>query len=96
MEGIEQIKQPTRSVIEQKIEGFLRLGKEIKITPKANVTINKPGYSLKHFTETVSLIIGIGNNHLADLVMNKDAWEALKAGESVHIETTEEYKKKFG
>lgn len=77
------------------IEGMTRLGKEIRITPKANVTINKPGFKTEFFVPTVSVVIGIGDNHTADVIMSVDAWEALKAGEKVSITTTEEFKRKY-
>jgi len=73
---------------------FTRLGREIKISPKANITVNKPGFTTEFFVETVMITIGIGNDHSADLVMSKDAWLALNAGEPISITTTEEFKKK--
>ena len=77
------------------IERFASLGKEIKISPKSHVTINKPGYKTEFFTETVTLCLGIGNHHVADLIMTKDAWEALNYDEKIHITTTKEFKKKY-
>lgn len=38
---------------------------------------------------------GIGNDHTADLIMSKDAWEALNSGEKINITTTEDFKKKY-
>lgn len=75
--------------------GTGRLGKEIRITPKAHINIMAPGYKTEFFTETVELCIGIGKDHVASLVMDIEAWNALKAGEPVNITTTEEYKKKY-
>ena len=77
------------------IERFASLGKEIKISPKSHVSVNKAGYKTEFYTETVSLVMGIGNHHTADLIMTKDAWEALNNGEKIHITTTEEFKKKY-
>ena len=77
------------------LQGLARLGREIKISPKSHVTINKPGYSMEMFVESVSIVIGIGNDQVADLVMSKEAWEALLKGEKIHITTTEEFKKKY-
>lgn len=85
---------PVTRIYKQVVNHFTRLGKEIKISPKANVTINKPGFEVKFFDETVSINIGIGKDHTADLIMDKDAWEALNAGEKISITTTEEFKKK--
>lgn len=79
----------------QEIVNFGSLGKEVKISPKANVTINKEGYEQKFFTESVSVIIGIGKDHVADLIMQRNAWEALKNGEEINITTTKQFKKNF-
>lgn len=77
------------------INGIAKLGKEIKISPKACVTINNPGYSVEFFTESVNVVIGIGNDNVADLIMSKDAWEALLNGEQISITTTEDFVKKY-
>lgn len=77
------------------IDSFQRLGKEIKISPKANATMNKPGFKTEFFVETINVCIGIGNDYSADLIMSKDAWLALLDGEKIHITTTEEFKKKY-
>lgn len=77
------------------IDYFTRLGKEIKISPKANITVSKAGFKTEFFVETVNVVIEIGNDHTADLIMSKDAWEALNNGEKVTITTTEDFKKKY-
>ena len=75
------------------IEHFSKLGKEIKISPKANITVNKAGFKTEFFVETVNVLIGIGNSHTADLIMSKDAWEALNSGEKINITTQKKTKK---
>lgn len=96
--GVEMItpkgKKATR-IYQYEIERFERLGKEIKISPKANVTVNKAGFKTEFFVETINVCIGIGKDHTADLIMSKDAWEALLKDEKIHITTTEEFKKKY-
>lgn len=77
------------------IDGLGRLGREIKISPKANITFNKPGFKTEFFVPTVNIVIGIGNDHVADLIMTVDAWEALNKGKEIHITTTEEFKNKY-
>lgn len=77
------------------IKNFGTLGKEIKISPKANITVNSAGYKMEFFVESVNVLIGIGKDHSADLIMSKDAWEALKKGASISITTTKEFKEKF-
>jgi hypothetical protein len=79
----------------QTIKSFVRLGKEIRISPKACTTVNKAGYKTEFFVETVSVNIGIGKDHTADLIMTVDAWKALLDGEEVNVMTTEEWKKLY-
>jgi hypothetical protein len=87
-------KKATRNY-QYEIDHFARLGKEIKISPKANITVNKAGFKTEFFVETVNVVIGIGSEHTADLIMSKDAWIALNNGEKIDIETTEGFKKKY-
>jgi hypothetical protein len=79
----------------QEIKHFTRLGKEIRVSPKANSTINNFGFSIKFYTESVDVLIGIGKDYTADLIMDIDAWKALNSGEKIHITTTEDFKKKY-
>lgn len=79
----------------QTVEAFARLGKEIKVTPKSNISINKEGFKVEYFEKTVSVNIKIGFDHTALLVMTEDAWKALKAGDEVTVVTTKEQQKKF-
>lgn len=79
----------------QHIERFARFGRELKITPKANACVNLPGFKMEMFDPSVTVCIGIGKDHTAELVMSKAAWDALNSGEEIHIETTEEFKKKY-
>lgn len=96
--GVEMVtpkgKKATRTYLYE-IERFTRLGKEIKISPKANITVNKSGFKTEFFVESVNVLIGIGKDHTADLIMSKDSWEALNKGAKVNIETTEDFKKKY-
>lgn len=80
----------------QHIRKFARLGKEIKISPKANTSVNEPGFKMEFFVPTVNVSIGIGKDYTADLVMTVDAWEAIKSGNPITITTTRDFKKKFG
>jgi hypothetical protein len=79
----------------QEIKGFKPLGKEIKISPKSNATINAVGYKCEYFVETVSVVIGIGNDHVAELILDVESWEALKSGEEVSITTCKQFKEDF-
>jgi hypothetical protein len=82
-------------IYDQTITKFDSLGREIKISPKSNVSFNKPGFKAEFFVETVSVLIGIGKDNTADLIMSKDAWEALKAGDPIDIDTNKQFKEKF-
>jgi len=89
-----QTGNPTRTY-GYEITHFDRLGKEIKVSPKANAMFHPKGYKTEFYVDTVSVVIGIGNNHTADLVMSKAAWDDLQKGEKINIETTEDFKKKY-
>lgn len=77
------------------INGIAKLGREIKISPKSCVTVNKPGYSVEFYTESVNVVIGIGKDNTADLIMSKEAWDALLNGEEISITTTDDFVKKY-
>jgi hypothetical protein len=62
-----------------------KLGKPIYLTENSMVLFNNEGYSITYFDKTVEVIIGIGNDNTASLIMSEDAWNDLKAGEKVHI-----------
>lgn len=87
--------KPTREY-KQTINGLGKLGREIKLSPKACVTVNGPGFCADFKVDTVSINIGIGPNHTADLVMTTEAWEALKAGAEVNVHTVQQMKKILG
>lgn len=78
----------------ESIQRFKKLGREIRISPKACATINGAGIGMKFYTETVTVLIGIGRDHTATLIMDKEAWEALNNGEPLDITTIKEFKEK--
>jgi len=84
-----------KSVRSYEIENFGQLGKRITLGARSKVTKNKPGMKVEFFVPTVDLLIGIGKDHTAHLIMEADAWEALKKGKSVSIDTLNEFKRKF-
>lgn len=75
------------------IKKFARLGREIKISPKTNISINRPGRKVEYMVETVEVTIGIGPDHSARLLMDVDSWVALKNGEEINITTTKEFER---
>jgi len=84
-----------KSITNQPVFYPSRLGKEIKITPKAHIIVMNPGYKKEYLVESIEVLIGIGNDHTASLIMTKEAWEALQSGEKINITTTEQYKKQY-
>lgn len=84
-----------KSEKQYEIDNFGRLGRRIEIGANAKVTINKPGMGVKFNTPTVDILIGIGKDHVANLVMDVLAWEALKSGEDVNIDSLKKFKSRF-
>lgn len=71
------------------------LGKEIKISPKSHVYFNKAGAEFKFIEESVEVVIEIGKDHSAHLVMCKSDWEALNSGAEIQVDTLKEFKEIF-
>ena len=84
-----------KKVISQEILKFKKLGKEIKISPKTYVCANKENYSITYGTESISINIGIGKDHVAHLTMSLEAWEALNEGQEIKTTTLKEFKKEY-
>lgn len=87
---------PINMRFKQRIIGRFRFGRELKVSPKTNAFFNKPGYEIKYFVDSVSVTIGIGKDHTAELTMTLDAFHAFKANEKVEVTTTKEFEKTFG
>lgn len=86
---------PATRIYHQTILGYLYFGRELKVSPKSNAVLNKVGYKSEFFVETVSVLIGIGDDYTADLVMTKGAWDAFVAGETINIDTVKEFNAKY-
>jgi len=86
--------KPTRKY-QQAISSIEPLGREFRISPSASACVNLPGYSTKIFVPSVSVVIGIGKDHSAELLMTVEAWEAFKSGEKLDISSCAEFKKRF-
>ena len=82
-------------MISQEILKFKKLGKEIKISPKTYISVNKENSSIIYGTESISINIGIGKNHVAHLTMSLEAWEVLNEGQEVKTTTLKEFKKEY-
>lgn len=85
----------TRTIISAHPENFGTLGKRIEIGARAKINKNKPGMKVEFFTPTVDVLIGIGKDHVAYLIMDEDSWKALKKGSKIDITTLAKFKKKF-
>ena len=84
-----------KKVISQEILKFKKLGKEIKISPKTYISVNKENFSIAYGTESISVNIGIGKDHVAHLTMSLEAWEALNEGQKIKTTTLKEFKKEY-
>ena len=69
----------------RKIKYHGELGKKIIIPAKTGVSKNSAGFKQEWFVETISIIIGIGKDHTAELIMDLEAWEALKSGQEIFM-----------
>jgi len=79
------------SIHSSDILGHVYFGRELKISPKSDATVSGPGFKSEYLEETVSVLIGIGRNNTAELVMTKRAWEAFVNGEEVDITTVKQF-----
>lgn len=95
VENIIKDGESPKMMYNQEILSFIRFGKEIKVSPKSHACFNKEGYEIKIYVPSVTVCIGIGNDHTAELVMSKDAWDALQSGIEASITTTEEFKTRY-
>jgi hypothetical protein len=84
-----------RQSYSQNIQGVAALGKEIKISPKSHVIVNSEGFQRKYYSKSIEVLIGIGNDNTASLIMDEEAWEALLAGEEITIDTAKEFAAKL-
>lgn len=84
-----------RSVMSAQPENYGSLGKRIEIGSKACVSKNKAGFKIEYFTPTIQVLIGIGKDHTAYLIMDEDAWKALKKDNKISIDTLNTFKKNF-
>ncbi len=95
MAKTKEVDLPVRSIINAVPENFGSLGKRIEIGSKAKINKNKPGLKVEFFTPTVDVLIGIGKDHVAYLIMDEDAWKALNKGQKIDITTIKGFKEKF-
>jgi hypothetical protein len=88
---VHNTKGEVSSVHTSEILGHVYFGRELKISPKSDAILNKPGFKSEYNEETVSVLIGIGKDHVAELIMTRSAWEAFVSGEKVDITTVKQF-----
>lgn len=84
-----------RSIVYAQPENHGSLGKRIEIGAKAHITKNKTGAKYEFFSPTIELLFGIGKDHVGRLIMDEDAWKALKKGTKVNVDSFQKFKKNF-
>lgn len=83
------------SIVSAHPENHGSLGKRIEIGAKSHITKNKTGAKYEFFSPTIELLFGIGNDHVGRVIMDEDAWVALKKGKKVNIDSFQKFKKNF-
>lgn len=61
------------------------LKKAVRIPKDTVLETNTMGINLTMYVPSVELIIGIGKDHVAHLVMTQEAFDALQAGEKLQF-----------
>jgi len=75
-----------KKVTVKQLKTMHNLGRELKISDNSLVTENSSGYNIEYCVDTIEVLIGIGKDHTASLIMDKEAWEVFKSGENIHID----------
>ena len=82
---------PTNMTMKQQIKGVSPLGREIKISPKTVAISNKEGYEISFYVPTVSMTLGVGNDHIIEVVMTEEAFDELLNGAEITYTTAKEF-----
>jgi hypothetical protein len=69
----------------RKIKYAGQLGKKIVFPANTGVQLNQEGFKQEWAVKTISIIIGIGRDNTAELIMDLEAWEALKSGQEIFM-----------
>jgi hypothetical protein len=86
---------PARSITNSFPENHGKLGRRMEIGSTAHVSINRPGMKHEWFVPTVEVLIGIGKDHVAYLIMDTDAWQAFKKNQKINIDSLKTFTSKF-
>ena len=65
----------------------MKLGRRLEIGALAKADVYNPGRKIEYMTETISVIISIGKDNYAELIMSKVAWEAFIQGDKIYTDT---------
>jgi len=86
LEQVSQVNQQEASPIfamNFRNDESLKLGKAFRVGSKATAQVSQEGGSIEFYVPTVTVLIGIGTDHVAHLVMTKEAFDALNEGQPV-------------
>jgi len=84
-----------KSIVSAHAENHGSLGKRIELGARSHISKNKSGAKYEFFSPTIELLIGIGKDNVARLIMDEDAWFALKKGQKLNVDTLQKFKKNF-
>lgn len=87
--------KPARTTMQSQSINHGKLGKRIEIGSTAHVYVNAPESSVTFHVPSIQLIFGIGKDHVGYLIMDEDAWKALKKGHKINIDSIKKFTKKF-
>ena len=71
----------------ENIRYSMKLGRRLELGALAKADVYNPGRKTEYMTETISVIIGIGKDNYAELIMSKVAWEAFIQGDKIYTDT---------
>lgn len=90
-----KIDETVRSIVTTHPENHGSLGMRIEIGAKSHITKNKTGATYEFFSPTIELLFGIGKDHVGRVIMDEEAWKALKKGTKVNVDSFQKFKKNF-
>ena len=85
-----------QAYFEQSIVGDGPIGRGLVISANAKVHHNKAGYTKKYFVPSIDILIGIGNDHTATLIMDVESHQAFQKGAILHIDLAKDAPKTVG
>jgi len=74
-----------KKVTVKQLKTMQNLGRELNIGANSLITENSSGYKIEYAVDTIEVLFGIGKDHTASLIMDKEAWDVFKSGVEIHI-----------